>query len=220
MAMSNYKYLFLIGFFFLTVGSLEAQNRRNNKKDKEVDKYFNETGGFVNQLWYGGNLNLGFSGTQGVSQFSFGLTPMVGYKILPFLSVGPRIGFNYTNLKGETQNTNGQLSGRKSVNLNDYSVGIFSRVKFLRVMFVHLELTSLSQEQAFVTGNGFLATDANNNNKIITERSSQLGSYAGLGYNNGMGGIGYEILALYNFNITKDDPRSPFELRIGFTYKF
>src|SRR5690349_9643560 len=116
------------GFFLLTLilavftANLSAQS---NKKD--VDKYFDESGGFKHRLWYGGGFNLGYQGGSDYSIFNIGITPMIGYKIIPRVSFRPRLGIDYSYIKGEVLVLdNGQpvLVGRKSANLTSCSVGL------------------------------------------------------------------------------------------------
>ena len=54
---------------------------------------------FQENLWYGLGVGLGFSSFNGSSQFGFGLSPMVGYKFLGPLSIGPRASVFYTSTK-------------------------------------------------------------------------------------------------------------------------
>lgn len=213
-----YKKRILILIFTLIFASFSTFIIGQNKGKKETDKYFDESGGFTHRLWYGGGFNLGFSGNNAYSQFNFGLTPMVGYKVLPFLSFGPRVGFDYTYIKGETDNGS-QLTGRKSANLTTYSLGVFGRVKFLRFFLIHSELNYQSIENAFVTNSGNLAYDSKTD-KVLTQREGRENYLLGGGYNSGDGLIGYEILFLYNFSIPTSSPQLPWDLRFGFTYKF
>ncbi len=198
----------LILLLFVSIGNTYSQN---NKKD--VDKYFSDHTSFTQRLWYGGGFNLGFSGGNSYSVFNFGLTPMVGYKILPSLSFGPRVGFDYTYLKGET------AIGKKSTNLTTYSMGMFGRLKFLKVLFLHAEYDYESIESAYTDPYGYLLTDPNTN-QIRTERTGQDDLLVGAGYNSGEGLFGYEISILYNFNVPVNSTKLPWDIRVGFTYKF
>lgn len=216
----SFKFIFLgvvVCVFMTTI--LTAQD---TKPSKSVDKYFDESGGFVHKLWYGGGFNLGFSGTNDFSQFNIGITPMVGYKVLPFLSFGPRIGFDYSYIKGDTysaQNNNLFYEGRKSANLTTYSIGIFGRLKFLRYFLIHSEANYQSIEGPNEYGNGYLAYDKAHD-KISTQRINRENYLVGGGYNSGDGLIGYEILFLYNFSVPVSSRELPWDLRFGFTYKF
>ncbi len=211
---SSNLFCFLVIFLTFISSNTFAQF----KSKKEVDKYFDESGGFKHRLWYGGGFNLGFSGNNVYSQFNFGITPMIGYKVLPALSFGPRIGFDYSYIKGETDNGN-TLTGRKSANLTTYSIGVFGRLKFLKFFLLHSELNYQSIEQAFVTPSGNLAYDSNAD-KVLTSRAERENYLLGGGYNSGDGLFGYEILFLYNFSVPTSSPELPYELRFGFTYKF
>lgn len=179
---------------------------------KKTDDYFDESGGFKHRLWYGGNFNLGLSGSDGSSLFSIGVTPMIGYKIVGGLSAGPRIGITYTNIK--SYNTQNKIS---SVGLTDFSLGAFTRYKAFQNFFAHVEYEYQSQQTAFGDTYNRIQLDADG--KPIKQRYGRNNYYGGIGYNSG-GIFGYEIMGLYNFNLPKDSFEQPFTLRIGFTYKF
>ena len=202
-----------------------AQRRDSDKKDKEkeseekqetttktktkqsTDKYFDETGGFKHRLWYGVGGNLSFSGLQGGSIFSIGLTPMVGYKIIGGLSAGPRIGFTYTGIKNS--------SLPKSLKLTEFSAGPFARFKFLKSFFVQTEhqwLSGYEEDQ-----NGQLLLDFNTGKPIRQGRQS---TFVGGGYNSGTGLIGYEISFMYDVSLPSDSYKQPYEFRFGFNYNF
>ena len=180
---------------------------------KKTDQYFDESGGFKHRLWYGGGFNLNFDGDgQNYSAFTVGVTPMIGYKIIGGLSAGPRIGFNYTRLKVfEPNNT-------IVTNLTDYTAGVFTRYKVFQNFFAHAEANFSSEK---IPGTALqpnvIFKDANG--KLLTFKRNTTNYYAGVGYNSG-GLVGYEITALYNFGVTKDDRRSPLDLRFGLTYNF
>ncbi len=208
----------ILGILFtMMFAAISNMSFAQSKAKKETDKYFDESGGFKHRLWYGGGFNLGFSGNNSYSQFNVGVTPMVGYKVLPFLSFGPRVGFDYTYIKGET--FDGSALIRRSSNLTTYSMGVFGRAKFLRYFLIHSELNYQSIESAFIDQLGYLAYDAQND-KILTQREGRENYLLGGGYNSGDGLIGYEILFLYNFSIPTSSPQLPWDLRFGFTYKF
>lgn len=189
----------------------EAQSK---KKKSGTDKYFDESGQkFTQKLWYGGNIGLGFNGGQDYSYFNISLFPMVGYKILRPLSVGPRVGVNYTYLKGLA--SDGNIHG---VALTDYSVGPFARLKFLRYIFIHTEYEFVYQEILYGDQNGDLIWDTDNQ-KVYTERDTKSNLLAGLGYTSGQE-FSYEISLLYNFLEPEDSQNLPFYIRAGFTYRF
>ncbi len=183
------------------------------KTTKKTDQYFDESGGFKHRLWYGGNFNLGLNSGNGSSIFAIGVTPMIGYKIIGGLSAGPRLGITYTSLK--TVNSRNAIS---SVGLTDYSAGLFARYKALQNFFAHAEYEYLSQQ--FPGGDNYGRILLDVDGKAVKVRENRQNRYLGLGYNSSDGLFGYEIMGLYNFNISDNTVESPFSIRFGFTYKF
>ena len=175
-----------------------------NKKSKKADDYFDESGGFKHRLWYGGNLNLGFTGFQGQSIFNIGVAPMIGYKIIGGLSAGPRLGINYTKYKDTDI----------SLGLTEYSVGPFVRFKFFKNYFIQGEQEFLKTYQDDFDGS--LKLDANR--KPI--RENRQNTYAGVGYSSGGGLIGYEFSFMYNFTLPSTSFKAPYDIRFGFNYNF
>lgn len=200
--------ILLLGILVAASFAAPATSWAQSKKKQKNDEYFNESGSFKNKLWYGGGFNLGFGGSTGNSVFSVGVSPMVGYKFIDWLSVGPRLSLNYTNQRVQIA-PNVVAKG----NYVDYGIGVFSRVKLLNVIFLHGEYEYASQE--FSTGFVDRTT-----NKILTERLWRDNAYAGVGYNASNGGFGFEIYGLYNFLLPDNVVISPFTLRFGVTYRF
>ena len=199
-----------------TEDSKPSPTAKKKTTAKKTDDYFDESGGFKHRLWYGGNFNLGLSGSNGSSYFAIGLTPMVAYKIIGGLSAGPRIGISYTSIK--SYNTQYKIS---SAGLTDFSLGAFTRYKAFQNFFVQAEYEYQNQEDV----NRVRDRDDNiliqlgADGKPIKARYDRTNYYAGVGYNSG-GLVGYEIMGLYNFNIPTNSPEQPFSIRFGFTYKF
>lgn len=160
---------------------------------------------FKERLWYGGGLTLGFSGGSGYSLFAFGISPMVGYKIIGPLSVGPRVAILYTSQKYPTI---------ESFNLFDVELSLFARVRVFKGLFVQGELGTLSDQYIYEDNLGKLG-------KGTRTRPAQ---NVGLGYNfsNGMGGVGQEIAIMYDFYIANDINafEQPWQYRLAFTYGF
>ncbi len=168
------------------------------KKDtKKTESYFDESGGFQHRLWYGGNLNLGFSSTSYGSSFLVGVTPMVGYKIIGGLSAGPRLGIIYNS------------QGYNGVRLSwtDYSAGVFLRYKFLESFFIHTEY-----------GYSDKGIGIDQYAKVVKDR--RFSPLFGGGYNSGQGLFGYEIALLYDPSLANNPYINPLDIRAGFTYKF
>lgn len=169
----------------------------NTPKDKDGPA-------FKDRLWYGGGLTLGFSGGGGYSLFAFGLSPMVGYKIVGPLSVGPRLAVLYTSQKYPTI---------KTFNLFDVELSLFARVKVFKGLFVQGELGTISDQYVYQDSQGL--------GKGTRTRPAQ---NVGLGYNfsNGEGGVGQEISIMYDFYIANDINayENPWQYRLAFTYGF
>lgn len=171
------------------------ETERSRPQKEELSK------GFKSRLWYGGGVNIGFGAFNGFSSFNFGLSPMVGYKIVGPLSIGPRVAYDFTSLK---------LRGVRSWALNSFDAGAFVRCRaFLGLFF-----------QAEVSNQWFQDIDNFSLEKVNLTRVNQR---LGAGWNFGeRGGAGSEISILYNFKIANDinSPQNPIEYRFGFTWKF
>lgn len=195
-----YIILFFNILFLLCLSeSLAAQSKKSSKKPKAE---------WTDQLWYGGGINLGFNsdfynGFQ-TNLFTFGLSPMAGYKFNSFLSAGPRVSFDWTVAKF---NDGFQVFRYNSV---DYGVGVFTRAKFLRNFFAHVEYSQLNE--TYTTGNVI-------NNKLETFRDWRDIFLIGVGYHSNSI-VGYEIYVSYNFLEEDDSFRVPIVYRAGITYRF
>lgn len=177
----------------LCAQTLQAQSRSSKSKQKKEDAPF------VSKLWYGGGINLGGGAFNGTSLFSFGVSPMVGYKIIPSLSVGPRVAFSIASLKE---------AGFKATSLYTIETGAFLRLKVFRGLFLQGEVSNEWRQDPIGFGE-----------KVSTTRFNQ---YLGAGWNFGGGGLGQEIGIFYNFAIANDinSFQQPFGYRLAFTYRF
>ena len=226
--MKKFLLFSLLSIFFIIAFSDDAYSQRRGKKKKKsskTDEYFDESG-FVNRLWYGGTVNFpNFFGGNNYNTFSVGIGPMVGYKVLDNISVGPRVSIDYLYVKGNAINVNtGQVvlnpsGGARSLKTNtvSYSVGVFARAKVLSNFFGHVEYESRNTEQIRVS-NGLLAYDPVADD-VLTVKETENNFYLGAGYNSG-GLWGYEIMLLYNVNEPDDTIDLPFIFRGAITYKF
>lgn len=193
----------IFGLFLCSNNTIHAQ-RRDREREKKENVEHNDSGqssGIKSKLWYGGGINIGFGGYNGYSVFNFGLSPMVGYKIVGPLSIGPRVAYDFTSLKQR---------GYKSEALNSFDVGGFVRCRIFRGLFFQGELS----EQWYQDFNDF--TGLKQNNTRFNQR-------IGAGYNFGEpGGAGTEIGILYNFTIANDlnTYQSPVDYRFGITWRF
>lgn len=194
----------LLVTLLLGVVDAQAQARREKPKPKSwMDKY-----------WLGGNFGLGFAGNQNVSQFNLGVFPMVGYKVLPWFSLGPRLGVDYNYYKAPSASPSG---GFASTNIFSFYGGAFLRAKVFRTFFVQTEYGIDSGRFPVIDPFGRLEVDSDN--KVIKVRDTREFGMVGLGYNSG-GLIASEILILYNLLEPDDSPYNPFNLRFGLTYRF
>lgn len=195
---------------------IDAQHRRKKKKKKkkkENTEYFDESGGFKHRLWYGLGGNLGFRQLQGGSVFNIGISPMVGFKIIESVSVGPRFTLNNQRWKVDYG------TDIVTQNITEYGAGLFARYKPFRQFFAHTEYESITTNQLFDNGSGLPAKDPDDPTQFYTEKSSRSKFLVGAGYTSGSD-IGYEILILYNLLREENDFTNPLEFRVGFTYKF
>ncbi len=160
---------------------------------------------FTKQLWYGGGFNFGISGATGQSAFLLGVSPMVGYKIAGPFSIGPRVAVNYTHFRVRLPNNE-----VATANPISWALGVFGRAKVSRNFFAHAEYELA--EDAFIS-NVSLA------NGIEIWRRQHGNTYIGAGYNSG-NTWGSEILFLYNLTPPLNELAPPFNIRIGFTYRF
>lgn len=186
--------------------TLPAQTRTSRRPEPASSKKENIS--FSDHLWYGGGFGLSFSsGLNGLdgNTFAIGVSPMVGYKITPFISIGPRFEFTYTT--GRFRNSfNGPVYKYNGV---DYGAGAFARAKFLSFLFAHAEANYINR----VYPTGF------NGNKLETERIGDNQTLIGLGYTSG-GVFKSEVLLLYDLTADSQSTNLPLVYRFGFTYNF
>lgn len=187
---------------FTTVSMAQANlslDFDQKKKKKKKDDSFKE------RLWYGAGLGLGFSAFNGQSSFGIGISPMVGYKIIPRISVGPRVSFFYTSQK---------VQGLKAFNLVDTEIGAFLRIHAFRGFFLQGEIGQGWDQELYLDNTG----------DIVKDTEVALNPYFGLGYNfsRGQGGPGQEIALMYNFRIANDvfTSQQPIQYRLAFTLGF
>lgn len=200
-----HKIFLLISFMVLgTILTAQRPIRRPNT-DTEPERQapaepFEEGAEFKDKLWYGGSFVLSFGSFNNTSSFVAGLAPMVGYKITPDFSVGPRVEFlyNYYQIR--------DFATTYKFNLFSAGIGPFARYKFFNVIFAHAEYQLDFIQQPFF--------DANFNPIKVTATNSNF--FAGVGYNAGGG----EILVLYNFLANQNSLSRPISFRFGFTFRF
>ncbi|TVQ49460.1 MAG: hypothetical protein EA362_04595 [Saprospirales bacterium] len=188
---------------FNSINQAEAQVRLQDPEES--------TKSFSERLWYGGNINLGFQGTNNYNVFFFGISPMAGYKITEDFSVGPRMELFYTYYKAFVWREGAYFTTHPI----SYSGGIFSRYKFLNNFFGHLEYGIEKTTFLLTSGGDFVVID----NKLATTSKYFDNFYIGIGYTSG-GRFGSEISILYNVIQNSQTLDIPISIRIGFNYNF
>lgn len=177
----------------------QAQDGKKDKKEAE------KPADFKSRLWYGGGIGLGFGAYNGTSSFGVGISPMVGYKFLNFLSAGPRVSIFYSSLK---------YAGFKPLGLLNTEAGVFLRGHVYRGFFVQGDLSYEWVQEPYEQ----IGT-------TITKRTfGRPNQYLGIGYNfgRGEGGAGSEISLHYNFAVASDinSYEQPIDYRFAFTWRF
>jgi hypothetical protein len=210
--MKSFKSIIIALFsamLLILCNSAEAQRSRikSNKKaqerniddERQIERKNNQK--LIDQLWFGGSVNLFWTNQRGFSQFLFGIAPMVGYKVTDKLSFGPRIEIQYTAFKIQT----GPDNNNTFSNLNFGGFG-FGRYKIFKKVFIHVE--------SGITTQPILRTNAVGDPEFVRELRQPV--FAGLGYSEG----GTEIYLLYDFNDPDRNLRFPLDYRFGFNYNF
>lgn len=159
----------------------------------------------ADRLWYGAGLTGRYQGNSFSSTFAIGVAPMVGYKITPNLSFGPRVSAVVSFYR-----TRGFSGGNESANPMDWSVGVFGRYRIAREFFAQVEYAF--EDEAFIIQDvSGLVIDREVNNKF----------YIGGGYSSPISDlVGIEISIMLNVNQPIDDFRSPIDYRFGINYRF
>jgi len=152
--------------------------------------------------WYGAHVNLGFSASQNSSLFSFGLSPMAGYKILPGLSIGPRVKAIFSSYR-----VRDLFGTAASKGVLDYGLGTFLRVNVYQGFFAQGEFGYENNGQVFFTGT-----------ELFVQRNSGLNAFVGAGYNSGQGSrLAYEVMLAYDLNLLNTNTLALLNYRVGFT---
>lgn len=176
-----------------TVSDIHAQSRGDRDRDSDG-----------RPVWVGGVIsnNLRFGG----GTFSFGVTPMAGYEIVPKISVGPfiRMDYYYERIP---------VSANSYVRYStlDVGPGIFARADIFRQVFVQVEYERgyLKRETYDSFGNLIIV-----NGKVQKETVEQNFVYLGAGYTSGTS-IQYGISLHYNVLDDAFSPRFPWDYRIN-----
>jgi len=174
------------------------------RDQKDMDR------GIMDDLWFGAGLQLSFSGFNGQNALRFGISPMVGYKVTDWLSVGPRIEYQY--FAQRFQAGNGDIL---RFNFSSVGAGAFTRVQFLEQFFLHAEYQILST-QSLDQRNWTIVGD-----EINSVRVSQNFGFVGAGmYTGGFGSLGSAFYVLYDVIEEEETSNLPLYFRFEINYNF
>lgn len=209
--MNKIKLLFILVLLAILASVQDGQAQRK-RRSSDVDEYFDESGSWRGRIWYGLGFDLpSFTGNgSGNTQFTVGLAPMVGVKILEGndnLSVGPRVSLTYWYLKLFDFSANDFVASQAL----SYTISGFARYKIIPQLFVH---TELEYENRVVN------LDFSNPGNPEAIRQTRQNFYVGAGYQSGAGVWGYELSGLYNVNEPSNSPFTPFNFRVAVNYNF
>ncbi len=151
-------------------------------------------------IWYGAGAQLGFRGGNNFSFFQIGVSPMAGYKLNNFLSVGPRVSVTYNSYRDD-------FVAIKDKYIS-WSAGLFTRAKIYRGLFVHGEYSLVSDIDYLIAGG----------KERVTRAIPFLG--AGFSQGGGPGSAGFELLLLFRLTQRERLNDAPYELRTGVNYNF
>lgn len=189
-------------FILCCLGFASFQVYAQDGTVKSMDK--GKTSKANQRIWYGGNVPIGL-GFGSSTLIQLGISPMLGYKITPNFSLGPRVGFLYSYYSQRL--ANGQV---ERVQPLSWTAGAFSRYKFVDRFFAHLEYEYENEAVPYYDSNGFQVQRYDANNMHI-----------GLGLlQGGSGAMRSEILLLYNVNPSPYSSQSPISLRFGLNWHF
>jgi hypothetical protein len=183
---------------YVTLVSIPCASTYGQRKQKTDEKEF------LDKLWVGGNFSTGLR--FGGGSFAFGITPMVGYELVPNFSIGPfaRIDYFYQRLT--------VVPPHIKFESLDIGPGIFARLDVFRQYFAQIEY-----ERAFLqrpltdsAGNPLIGAD----DKVLKETVPQNYVYLGAGYSSGSK-VRYGLSIHYNILEDAQSVRFPWDYRVG-----
>lgn len=191
---------------FIAISSSAFGQRYDNRPAQPQQPA--NSGGLSDKIFYGGNLILNFGSSNTYQEFNIGVSPLIGFKVFPGFSVGPKGTIIYSNIR--LRNQGAGLPDAQESNVT-WAVGAFARYRFIPQLFAHIEYELEEVPFLFYDGNGDLST----------QRVRRDNFFIGGGFYSG-GRVGVEILALYNVINTTNDfyNRSPFVIRFGIVAGF
>jgi len=182
--MKNIVLIFAI--LFMSVQTMVAQKSENSS--------------FKENAWYGAHVGIGFGASSDRSDFSVKFAPLMGYRVLDFLSVGPRANISYQHTRFRDFNTGDPYL---KLNFVDLGVGAFVRAEVFRQYFVQGELM---YEQVEVLNTSLEEVKINGGN-----------AYIGVGMNTGDQDFNADLMLMYDLNLQALRKANLIDLRFGFT---
>jgi hypothetical protein len=138
-------------------------------------------------------IGLGYTSYYGISQFSFSISPAIGYRVTDKFSIGPGISYAYNNYGYDTS-----INTTQHISASSFGVKVFAQYIVYKQFFAHAEYESTRAEFPIYYSNG-----APTGEKASVQVQTPL---LGVGYRSQISNrAAADILLLYNF---KDDYNS------------
>lgn len=200
-----------LAFCFLLAASMALFAQRSESEARDDLSYYNRTDNRsatneAGNIWWGTGAILGFSAGNNSSIFRIGLSPIVGYKLNNFLSIGPRASFVYNAFREQSFVPGADDFRAKFV---EWSAGPFVRARVFGQFFAHAEYSIVNEAENF---------NPDGTTSRVTRAIPFLGG--GLSQGGGPGLAGFEILILFRLSSADRIGDAPFELRSGINFNF
>lgn len=149
--------------------------------------------------WVGAHTALGFGASTRLINYTLGLAPMYGYRIIPQISVGPRASILYNHYRFRDDFGNVFLK----INAVDTGIGAFIRGQVYRQYFAQVELMYENIQIPLTNGE--------------KQNFSGMNAYIGAGMNSGGNNPTFEIMLAYDLNLQAILKNNLLNARFGFT---
>lgn len=178
----------------------------SRKRPKSYDDYVKkgkrptDVKPFTDNIYYGCNLQLGYSANSGASVIYYDVSPHAGYKFNEYLSAGVQIIYNNTSYTYGTQ----------KANYNIFGAGVFGRALFFNRIFLQVEADELS-------------IPANYKGNAIVSRKISNEKMVGIGYKSPLGDkLSYFFMLMYDVDPDLQSPYygNPLVPRGGISWNF
>jgi hypothetical protein len=189
-----------------TVTPTPKKEEPNRKRPKSYNDYVNkgkqptDVKPFMEHVYYGCNLQLGYYGTSYGSALYYDISPHACYKFTDVLSGGVQVIYNNTTY----------TSGTQKMNYNIFGIGGFGRALVLNRLFLQVEYDLLS-------------IPANYRNNAVVSRNVSDEKMAGIGYKSPLGDkLSYFFVLMYDFQPGPYSPYlyNPLVYRAGLSWNF